>query len=227
MNNNRQNSNDYPSQSCESPDIVDVRVISGGCSDGFVTESRDFVDDNLDVVLEAAIFSSPEPLSIKALSIIVGDDFAESDLISVLLSLKDRYCGRGVELVETAGGWRFLTSFRVQHYLDRLKQIKPPRYSRAVMETLAVIAYKQPVTRGDIEEIRGVSLSPQIVRVLEDRGWIVVKGCRESIGRPALYTTTVQFLDDFGLHSLAELPALQTFGPILEPMDDLSSKEKS
>ncbi|MFP5400232.1 MAG: SMC-Scp complex subunit ScpB, partial [Gammaproteobacteria bacterium] len=120
--------------------------------------------------------------------------------------------GRGVELATLASGWRFQSRPEMREYLDRLNPEKPPRYSRAAMETLAIIAYRQPVTRGDIEDIRGVTVSSQIVKQLEDRGWIEIIGHRDAPGRPALYATTRQFLDDLGLASLAQLPALDGAG---------------
>ncbi|WP_092483243.1 SMC-Scp complex subunit ScpB [Candidatus Ichthyocystis hellenicum] len=227
MNKNNQSDNDSPSQDCEMPDIVCTKEVGGHSADPSSSDETCGYDGRyVDMIVEAALFSSPEPLSIDSISFLFDGNIAEDELRSVLSAIRTRYSGRGVELVETAGGWRFLTSPRVQHHLDRLRQVKPPRYSRAVMETLAVVAYRQPVTRGDIEEIRGVSVSLHIIRTLEDRGWIVIKGRRDSVGRPALYTTTVQFLDDFGLQCLADLPKLQTFGPVLESIDDLPTKEK-
>jgi segregation and condensation protein B len=127
--------------------------------------------------------------------------------------------GRSVELAQTASGWRFQTRAELQPYLDRLKHEKPPRYSRAVMETLAIIAYRQPVTRGGIEDIRGVAVSPNVLKTLESRGWIDVVGHRDTPGRPALFATTKRFLDDMGLRSLTELPALPEIERMMELVD--------
>ena len=121
--------------------------------------------------------------------------------------------------MQLASGWRFQTRPEYQVYLDRLKEEKPPRYSRAVMETLAIIAYRQPVTRGDIEDIRGVAVSPNVLKTLESRGWVDIVGHRDTPGRPALFATTRRFLDDLGLRSLSELPALEQINPNLEPAD--------
>ena len=131
--------------------------------------------------------------------------------------------GRGVELVALASGWRFQSRPELREYLDRLHPEKPPRYSRAAMETLAIIAYRQPVTRGDIEDVRGVTVSSQIIKQLEERGWIDAIGYREAPGRPALYATTPQFLDDLGLASLGQLPLLDDQGAAPAALDDLLS----
>ncbi|WP_370652444.1 SMC-Scp complex subunit ScpB [Aquabacterium sp.] len=137
------------------------------------------------------------------------EDTLSADGVRALLAdISQQWDGRGVELRESASGWRFQTTADVQEYLDRLNPEKPPKYSRATMETLAIIAYKQPVTRGDIEDIRGVTVSTQMVKQLEDRGWIEVIGHRDAPGRPGLYATTRHFLDDMGLKSLDQLPAL-------------------
>jgi segregation and condensation protein B len=145
------------------------------------------------------------------------DEEFDADTLRVLLDdLKSQWSGRGVELVQLASGWRFRTTTDVQAHLDRLKQEKPPRYSRAVMETLAIIAYRQPVTRGDIEDIRGVAVSPNILKTLESRGWVDQVGHRDTPGRPALYATTRRFLDDLGLRSLAELPSVQEIEKVMD-----------
>jgi segregation and condensation protein B len=137
------------------------------------------------------------------------DDELDADTVRLLLEdLQREWVGRGVELVPLASGWRFQTRPEMREYLDKLKNEKPPRYSRATMETLAIIAYRQPVTRGDIEDIRGVAVATQVVKALEDRGWIESIGHRDAPGRPALYATTRHFLDDLGLRSLEELPLL-------------------
>jgi segregation and condensation protein B len=134
----------------------------------------------------------------------------------LLDELKETWKDRGIELTVTAGGWRFQTRASVQKYLERVHPEKPPRYSRAVLETLAIIAYRQPVTRGDIEEIRGVTVSSEVLKRLEDRGWIDVIGHKETPGHPALYATTSTFLDDLGLRSLQELPPLEDIAKTLE-----------
>lgn len=161
-------------------------------------------------VVEAALLAATAPLSVASLRRLFDDD-PGPDLVRRLLdALREEWgaADRGVELVQLASGWRFQTRPQYQVYLDRLKDEKPPRYSRAVMETLAIIAYQQPVTRGDIEAIRGVAVSTNVVKSLEDRQWVEVVGHRETPGRPALYATTKTFLDDLGLRSLSELPSL-------------------
>ena len=159
-------------------------------------------------ILEAALLTAGEPVSLTQLSKLF-DPPLESDVIRKLLDeLRATWNGRSVELAQVASGWRFQAKADVQPFLDRLSPEKPPRYSRAVMETLAIVAYQQPVTRGDIESIRGVAVSTNIVKTLEDRQWIEIVGHRETPGHPALYATTKQFLDDLGLRSLAELPPL-------------------
>jgi segregation and condensation protein B len=159
-------------------------------------------------ILEAALLAAGDALSYSELRKLF-DEALDVDTIRVMLDeLRADWQDRGVALVQVASGWRFQTRPEFQRYLERLKQDKPPKYSRAVMETLAIIAYRQPVTRGDIEDIRGVAVSPNIVKVLESRGWIDAVGHRETPGRPALYATTRRFLDELGLRSLAELPSL-------------------
>jgi segregation and condensation protein B len=161
------------------------------------------------IVLETALICAQEPLRVNDLRKLFVEDVG-ADTIRVLLEeLRLDWEGRGVELVALATGWRFQSRPDLREYLDRLNPEKPPKYSRAVMETLAIIAYRQPVTRGDIEEIRGVTVNTQIVKQLEDRGWIEVIGHRDVPGRPGLYATTKSFLDDLGLRSLDELPQLQ------------------
>jgi segregation and condensation protein B len=159
-------------------------------------------------ILEAALLVAGEPVPLAQLAKLF-DPPLEADTIRKLLEgLKDDWRGRKVELVQVASGWRFQGTIAVQTYLDRLSPERPPRYSRAVMETLAIIAYQQPVTRGDIEAIRGVAVSTNVIKSLEDRQWVEAVGHRETPGRPALYATTKTFLDDLGLRSLAELPPL-------------------
>ncbi len=163
---------------------------------------------NISHILEAALLTAGEPVSVGQLSKLF-DPPLEADVVRKLLDeLRNAWSGRSVELTQVASGWRFQARNEIQPFLDRLSPEKPPRYSRAVMETLAIVAYQQPVTRGDIEAIRGVAVSTNIVKTLEDRQWIEVVGHRETPGHPALYATTKQFLDDLGLRSLAELPPL-------------------
>lgn len=172
-------------------------------------------------VIEAALLAAPAPLPVSELRRLFEED-PGPDLVRKLLDeLRAEWfaAGKGVELVQLATGWRFQTRPEYQIYLDRLKEEKPPRYSRAVMETLAIIAYRQPVTRGDIEEVRGVAVSPNILKTLESRGWIDVVGHRDTPGRPALFATSRRFLDDMGLRSLTELPALTEIEKIMDLVD--------
>ncbi len=167
-------------------------------------------------ILEAALLASPEPLGLAELKRLFDDEEVGADVIKNLLAeLKEEWRGRAVELVSVASGWRFQTRIEFQGFIERLNPDKPLRYSRAVMETLAIIAYRQPVTRGDIEDIRGVTVSSQIIQALEDRGWIDVVGHRETPGRPALFASTRKFLDDLGLRSLQELPPLEEIAKTL------------
>ena len=160
------------------------------------------------IVLETALICAQEPLKLGELRKLFADGVSADTVRTLLEDLKQDWSGRGVELVGLASGWRFQSKPAMRSYLDRLHPEKPPKYSRAVLETLAIIAYRQPVTRGDIEEIRGVTVNTQVVKQLEDRGWIEVIGHRDVPGRPALYATTRQFLDDLGLKALDELPPL-------------------
>ena len=164
--------------------------------------------DEIKSILEAALLVAGEPLSAPQLAKLF-DPPLEQDVIRRLLEeVRDAWAARSVELTQVASGWRFRAKPELQPYLDRLAPEKPPRYSRAAMETLAIITYQQPVTRGDIESIRGVAVSTHVIKTLEDRQWIEVVGHRETPGRPALYATTKQFLDDLNLRSLSELPPL-------------------
>jgi segregation and condensation protein B len=163
-------------------------------------------------VLEAALLSTPEPLTVQQLKRLFAGEVAADNIRKVLDELKAEWADRTVELTSVATGWRFRVKPDYQPFLDRITNEKPPRYSRAVLETLAIVAYRQPVTRGDIEDIRGVAVGTPIVKQLEDRGWIEAIGHREAPGRPALYATTRQFLDDLGLASLDQLPALDGTG---------------
>jgi len=167
-------------------------------------------------VLEAALLAATEPLPLAELRKLFADEIDANTLRALLDDLRGDWRDRAVELVQIASGWRFQTRREYQPYLDRLKEEKPPKYSRAVMETLAIIAYRQPVTRGDIEEIRGVAVSANILKTLESRGWIDAVGHRETPGRPALYATTKRFLDDLGLRSLAELPAVAEIERVMD-----------
>ncbi|MFM0286559.1 SMC-Scp complex subunit ScpB [Paraburkholderia megapolitana] len=160
------------------------------------------------IVLETALICAQEPLKLADLRKLFADGVSADTVRTLLEDLKQEWSGRGVELVGLASGWRFQSKPAMRSYLDRLHPEKPPKYSRAVLETLAIVAYRQPVTRGDIEEIRGVTVNTQVVKQLEDRGWIEVIGHRDVPGRPALYATTRQFLDDLGLKALDELPPL-------------------
>ena len=160
-------------------------------------------------VLETALICAAQPLTVRELSVLFDGELAADTLKSLLADLQLDWTGRGVELVSVATGWRFQSRPEMRHYLDRLHPEKPPRYSRATLETLAIIAYRQPVTRGDMEDIRGVTINSMILKQLEDRGWVEVIGHRETVGRPALFATTRQFLDDLGLSSLDQLPPLE------------------
>jgi len=160
-------------------------------------------------VLETALICAAAPLALPDMKALFDGEVGADTIRSLLDELMRDWEGRGVELVALASGWRFQSRPEMREYLDRLHPEKPPRYSRAAMETLAIVAYRQPVTRGDIEDIRGVTVSGQIVKQLEDRGWIEAIGFREAPGRPALYATTRQFLDDLGLAGLDQLPPLE------------------
>ena len=168
------------------------------------------------MVLEAALLASQEPLALADLRKLFDDDLGNETLRKVLEDLRADWESRSVQLVNVASGWCFRTRPEYQKFLDRLSPQKPPRYSRAVLETLAIIAYRQPVTRGDIEDIRGVVVSSNIIKTLEARGWIDVVGHREVPGRPALYATTKSFLDDLNLRSLEELPPLEDLGALVD-----------
>jgi segregation and condensation protein B len=163
-------------------------------------------------VLETALICAPAPLPLRELKVLFDDQIGADTLRTLLDELAADWQGRGVELVALASGWRFQSRPEMRVWLDRLHPEKPPHYSRAALETLAIVAYRQPVTRGDIEDIRGVTVSSQIVKQLEDRGWIEAIGYREAPGRPALFATTRQFLDDLGLESLSQLPPLESPG---------------
>jgi segregation and condensation protein B len=159
-------------------------------------------------VLETALLTAGHPLSVRDLRMLFGDEIGADTLRQMLQNLQLEWASKGLELACVASGWRFQSRPELRPYLDRLHPEKPPKYSRAVLETLAIIAYRQPVTRGDMEDIRGVTINSQILKQLEDRGWVEVIGHRETVGRPGLYATTRQFLDDLGLAALDQLPML-------------------
>jgi segregation and condensation protein B len=157
-------------------------------------------------VLEAALMCSPQPLPVRDLRVLFADALGADSIKALLAELQDEWAQRGLELVAVSSGWRFQSRPAMRPYLDRLHPEKPPRYTRAALETLAIIAYRQPATRGDMEDIRGVSINALVLKQLEDRGRVEVIGHRETVGRPALFATTRQFLDDLGLESLDQLP---------------------
>ncbi len=161
-------------------------------------------------VLEAALLCTAQPLSLREMRVLFDDALGADTLRQLLGELQQEWTNRGLELVAVASGWRFQSRPEMREFLDRLHPEKPPKYTRAALETLAIIAYRQPVTRGDMEDIRGVTINSQILKQLEDRGWVEVIGHRETVGRPALYATTRQFLDDMGLASLDQLPLLSS-----------------
>jgi segregation and condensation protein B len=170
-------------------------------------------------VLETALICAQQPLAVRELRALFDDELDAGAVTALLAELQADWADRGVELVELASGWRFQSRAQMRPFLDKLNPEKPPKYSRAVLETLAIVAYRQPVTRGDIEDIRGVAVGTPIVKQLEDRGWIEAIGHREAPGRPALYATTRQFLDDLGLASLDQLPPLDG-APVHEALLD-------
>ncbi len=161
-------------------------------------------------VLETALICAQQPLALRDMGVLFNGALTADSIKLVLEQLQDEWSGRGVELVHVATGWRFQSRPEMREYLDRLHPEKPPRYTRATLETLAIIAYRQPVTRGDMEDIRGVTINSLILKQLEDRGWVEVIGQRETVGRPALYATTKQFLDDLGIDSLDQLPLMDS-----------------
>lgn len=164
-------------------------------------------------VLETALICAQQPLSVRDMRVLFNEEMGADTVKTLLLELQQDWACKGVELINIASGWRFQSRPEMREYLDRLTPEKPPKYTRAVLETLAIIAYRQPTTRGDMEDIRGVTINTLILKQLEERGWIEVIGHRESVGRPALFATTRQFLDDLGLESLDQLPEI---GPLQE-----------
>jgi segregation and condensation protein B len=161
-------------------------------------------------ILETALICSTQPLPVRELRVLFDDELGADTIKSLLLELQEDWSQRGLELVSVGTGWRFQSRPELRDHLDRLHPEKPPRYTRAALETLAIIAYRQPVTRGDMEDIRGVTINSLILKQLEDRNWVEVIGHRETVGRPALYATTRQFLDDLGLASLDQLPVIES-----------------
>jgi segregation and condensation protein B len=176
------------------------------------------MDDHKKRVIETALLCAQEPITAMDLTRLFVDDTSPADIEAVLTAIQEDWQSKGMELVHIATGWRFQSRLSMREYLDRLTPEKPPRYSRAVMETLAIIAYRQPVTRGEIEEIRGVAVSSNVMKQLEDRGWVEVIGHKETIGRPGLYATTKQFLDDLSLPNLQSLPLLEDAAPTFESL---------
>jgi segregation and condensation protein B len=176
-------------------------------------------------ILETALLTSTEPLPLSELKKLFEEELRPDVLRRLLEELRGDWEGKGVALVKVASGWRFHARPEMQKYLDRLNPQKPPRYSRAVLETLAIIAYRQPVTRGDIEDIRGVAVSSQMLKTLEARGWIGAVGHRDVPGRPVLYATTAGFLNDLNLCSLEELPSLEDLAPLIEQKGTLDLLE--
>ena len=176
-------------------------------------------------VLEAALLSTTDPLTVQQLKRLFAGEVDADNIRKVLDELKGEWSERSIELTSVASGWRFRVKPGYQKFLDRISNEKPPRYSRAVLETLAIIAYRQPVTRGDIEEIRGVAVSPPTLNALMERGWVEIIGTRETPGRPAIFATTKKFLDDLNVRSIEELPPLEELQAALEPPPNLVALE--
>ena len=176
-------------------------------------------------ILETALICAPQPLPVRELRVLFQDELGADTIKTLLLDLQQAWAQRGVELVQVASGWRFQSRPEMREYLDRLHPEKPPRYTRAALETLAIIAYRQPVTRGDIEDIRGVTINSLVLKQLEDRGWVEVIGHRETVGRPSLFATTRQFLDDLGLASLDQLPVPANAAQPMGVLDGLAQLE--
>jgi len=176
-------------------------------------------------VLETALLCAAQPLSVRELRQLFNDELGADTLKTLLQDVQDDWTQRGIELVQVASGWRMQSRPEMRDFLDRLHPEKPPKYSRAAMETLAIIAYRQPVTRGDMEDIRGVTINSLVLKQLEDRGWVEVIGHRETVGRPMLYATTKQFLDDLGVASLDQLPPLESPGVVSEFFNTASTEE--
>jgi segregation and condensation protein B len=168
-------------------------------------------------VLETALICAQQPLMVRDMIVLFNEEMGADTVKTLLLELQQDWAFKGVELVNVASGWRFQSRPEMREYLDRLSPEKPPKYTRAVLETLAIIAYRQPASRGDMEDIRGVTINTLILKQLEDRGWVEVIGHRDSVGRPALFATTRQFLDDLGIESLSQLPEL---GPLQDHLSE-------
>ncbi len=181
-------------------------------------------EESIKSLLEALLLSSEDPVSIREIKKLFQDKDHGGSVKNILESIQDSWRGKMVELVQVASGWRFQVNKEAQDVINQLRPTKSPSYSRAVMETLAIIAYKQPVTRGDIEEIRSVSVSASIIRLLEARGWVETIGFRETPGRPALLATTKSFLDDLGLQGLEQLPPLEDVGDLIENLPNQPSE---
>ena len=178
-------------------------------------------------ILETALICSQQPLQLRDMRVLFAQLLDVDALQSLLQELQADWAGRGVELVQVATGWRFQSLPEMREFLDRLHPEKPPRYTRATLETLAIIAYRQPVTRGDMEDIRGVTINSLLIKQLEERGWVEVIGHREAPGRPALFATTKHFLDDLGLQSLSQLPLLESPSLAADALDALNSTAPS
>ena len=191
-------------------------VLEEGSDASAVAPATELDIAHVKLVLEAALLSSPEPLTVLQLKRLFAGEVDADNIRKVLDEMKGEWQERPIELTSVASGWRFRVKPEYQVFLDRISNEKPPRYSRAVLETLAIVAYRQPVTRGDIEDVRGVAVSPPTLKALEERGWIEVIGFRETPGRPALFATTRKFLDDLNLRSLEELPPLEELQSALE-----------
>ncbi len=183
-------------------------------------------------VLETALLCATQPLQVRELRQLFHDALGADTIKTLLQDIQQDWTQRGLELVNVASGWRMQSRPEMRDFLDRLHPEKPPKYSRAAMETLAIIAYRQPVTRGDMEDIRGVTVNSLVIKQLEDRGWVEVIGHRETVGRPMLYATTRQFLDDLGVASLDQLPPLETqsagdsfFEQLAAPVDEVDPSQ--
>ncbi|MGJ7543749.1 SMC-Scp complex subunit ScpB [Variovorax sp. LT1R16] len=181
-------------------------------------------------ILETALICSTQPLPVRELRVLFDDELGADTIKSLLIELQEDWAQRGLELVSVGSGWRFQSRPEMRDHLDRLHPEKPPRYTRAALETLAIIAYRQPVTRGDMEDIRGVTINSLIIKQLEDRNWVEVIGHRETVGRPALFATTRQFLDDLGLASLDQLPVIDSpaqHNALIDALTDASGPEQA
>jgi segregation and condensation protein B len=175
-------------------------------------------------VLETALICASQPLPVRDLRVLFNDELGADTIKNLLEDLQFDWAQKGVELVSVATGWRFQSRPQMREYLDRLHPEKPPKYTRATLETLAIIAYRQPCTRGDMEDIRGVTINSLIIKQLEDRGWVEVIGHKDTVGRPALFATTKQFLDDLGLESLNQLPELDNSAAQATALEKLTSQ---